>query len=126
MQTLCGHDSTVRCVKCTGREWDPVQPRRWVKFSKRVKAFVREKISPEEARTAVAAILVGNGLRLEQVREYDERKDEFVLLVRLADGKMDDAYMTGEAVAQTVIAARAMAGMRGGLKRPSERTRRGL
>jgi hypothetical protein len=125
-KTTCGHDITVRCLKCTGAEWDPIQPRRWAVLSKRSAALVREKIKPEEARLAVASILVNLCLRLEQIREYDQRKDEFVLLVRHSDGRLDDAWIPGEAIAKAVITARAMApkimtDQFGKLTRPSEK-----
>lgn len=123
MRTLCGHDISVRCAKCAGKDFDPVQPRRWVKLTKMSPKLTEARVGAEEARIATMAILAQVGVRLEQVREYDYRKDEFTLLGRDATGKMVDCYVTGEAVANAVATARTMAGMPGGLKHPSEMRR---
>jgi len=119
VKTACGHDINVRCVRCSA-DYDPVQPRRWSMLCKKSKALKQRDIRPDEARTAVLAILTGVGMRLDLIREYDERLDEFAMLVRDSDGVQDDCWITGEAVAQAVVAARMMAGTPRGLVRPSE------
>lgn len=121
MRTTCGHDITVRCARCTGKEWDPIQPRRWVKLSKKFsKTLTEHNITAEEARTSVAWWLVENGLRLEQVRDYDPKKDEFEVLARDSEGKMVEAWVEGPGVAALVLSARLQARMPNGLKRPSD------
>lgn len=119
MKTYCGHDITVRCAKCSA-DFDPVQPRRWVMYCKRSKALSERKIKPDEARTALLAILVQLGFRLDLVREYDQRRDIFALLARNADGVQKDVVVAADLVADLVTTSRALAGMPEGLMRPSE------
>ena len=104
MKTYCGHDITVRCLRCAA-DYDPVQPRRWSKLCKRSKALTERKIKPDEARTATMAVLVQLGVRLDQVREFDAKCDEFRLLVRDADGVQKDCRIAAELVADACPAS---------------------
>lgn len=118
--TTCGHDINVRCLRCAA-DFDPVQPRRWAVACKRSKALAERKITADEARTAIIAVLVSSGMRLDLIREYDAARDEFVLLVRKANGTQTDCWIPAETVADTVLVARVMSGMFDRMWRPSDR-----
>lgn len=119
MRTFCGHDITQRCAKCAA-DFDPIQPRRWSTLCRRSKALVDRGVKPEEARSAIGGILSQLGMRLDLVREYDPRKDEFTLLCRDADGKQKDVWVHADLVARVVTTARIACGMPRGLLRPSD------
>lgn len=115
--TPCGHDLDVRCARCAA-DFDPVQPRRWARLVRESRVLTERRIKPDEARTALLALLAQLGWRLDLIREYDARLDRFVLLIRDALGKQMDAYVPGEKLAQVVDVARMLVG--GRLVRPSE------
>jgi hypothetical protein len=99
-------------------------PRRWAVQSKRNKLapMTEDGITPDEARSAVHAIVMQTGCTLERVHEYDPRSDRFQVVARReVDNKLMDVEIPGETVARVVRAGRLMAG-RGlkALKRPSE------
>jgi hypothetical protein len=84
------------------------QGRRWSTLLRRKKAALMTEngITPEEARTAVNAIVLQTGHTVERVSGYEPKSDTFTVCVRDSDKKLSDMVIYGETVARTVKAAR--------------------
>ena len=78
-------------------------------------------ITPDEARSALTAIVLQTGHVLESVEGYDSRRDRFSVVARSADGKLADLTVYGETVAKTVRISRILRGSDKPLMRPSEK-----
>lgn len=98
-----------------------VRPRRWSTKAKkdRIGEMTDKGISPEEARTALMAVVLQMLHTLEDVHDYDPRGDVFYLHTRDALGKRHETEIRGELVGKVVAAARALRATEK-LKRPSE------
>src|SRR3990167_285341 len=85
-----------------------------------------ENVTLEEMRCAVAALMVkaefnGSRVELNQILEYDARKDEVHCIVSNAQGELFDAWVPGHSVAAVVAGCRKLAGHPNRrMKRPSE------
>lgn len=78
-------------------------------------------VTPEEARTSIAAILLQAGVYIDEVYDYDPRTDRFsVRGYRGNDRRLVDCTVYGETVARAVHVARLLSNRPKGLKRPSE------
>ncbi len=97
------------------------QARRWAVLEKYQGRSVGEHaIKPDEARTALLAILAQLGLTLEEITEYDPRGERFHCEARDQDGALHYVLVRDERVGQVVLAARLMSGSHKPLLRPSE------
>lgn len=95
--------------------------RRWSVIAKKQKlaAMTEHAITPDEARTALLAIVLQAGRVFERMSGYDFSTDRFSVVCRNQDGKLEDVTVFGETVAKVVFALRTMVGAKQ-LKRPSE------
>lgn len=105
-----------------------IQTRRWMMDKRRhPKQMTEGNITPDEARTAVQAMLVEAGALLREVLEYDPHKDRFIVSGQSEEsGKIELYSVPGESVAEIVMAARMISGMPSGLMRPGEAKAKGI
>lgn len=78
-------------------------------------------VTPEEARTALTAILLQTGNKVVRVLDYNPNIDKFkVEAINAASGRVMECTVMGETVAKTVAATRLLIGTSKALIRPSE------
>jgi hypothetical protein len=98
------------------------QGRRWSVSERRRGAgpMTEHGVTPDEARSAMAAIVLQTGHQLERVEGYEPRSDRFTVAARSADGRLVELTVYGETVAKTVHVSRVLRGANTPLRRPSE------
>jgi hypothetical protein len=83
--------------------------------------MTEHSVTPDEARTALTAILLQTGHKVVRVLDYNPNSDRFKVEAVSADtGKAIECTVYGETVAKTVHAVRAMIGTHKALIRPSD------
>jgi hypothetical protein len=110
-------------------------PRRWAAHKKsrlrnKADGYVlgtADSITVDEARTAVAALLIkanfnGTRVKLNQIEDYDARSDKFHCIVSNAQKELFECWVPGESVAEVVKGCRQLSHRDKGkrMKRPSE------
>ena len=100
------------------------QGRRWssIGAEKKLAPISDIRITHDEARTAVNAIVVQAGLIIDHITDYDPRADRFTVRVENTEGKKFDMTIYGETVSRVVALARVSCGLPFGLVR--EKTKR--
>jgi hypothetical protein len=103
------------------------QARRWHTGEQRRKApaMTENGVLPDEARSAMLAIVLQTGHVLERVEGYDYQTDRFTIAARDHEGKLKELTVYGETVARVVKVARTLKGKPNGLTRPGNKAAAG-